>query len=153
MAMNNAPDGLECENVSYLSRADALDQIEAVVTKLLGSDLRPRDLIILSTRQRENSLLSGQDRLAGRTIQDLTEEGPEDEGAIAFATMQAFKGLERMAVIAIDMQDIGAQQWSMLHYAGLSRARCLLHAFVPESSSERYRRQATAYGERIKGRS
>ncbi|HEY8604502.1 NERD domain-containing protein/DEAD/DEAH box helicase [Tsuneonella suprasediminis] len=152
MAMNNAPDGLECENVNYTGRSDALHQLEELVLKLLRSDLRPRDVVILSTRQRSNSLLAGKDRLADRPIHDLAEEGTEDDGAIAFATMHTFKGLERMVVIAIDMQDIGTPQWSMLHYAGLSRARCLLHAFVPESSSERYRRQASAYGERARGR-
>ncbi|MET0370688.1 MAG: NERD domain-containing protein [Sphingobium sp.] len=152
MAMNNAPDGLECENMTYAGRADARQKLEELVANLLGSDVRPRDLVILSTRQRANSLIAEVHELAGRPIRDLTDEGEEDEGAIAFATMHAFKGLERMAVIAIDMQDIGAPQWSMLHYAGLSRARCLLHAFVPDSSTERYRRQAVAYGERPRNR-
>lgn len=152
MAINNAPDGLECENVNYSTRSDALNKLAELIQKLLRSDLRPRDVVVLSTRQRPNSLLAGIDTLADRPIQDLTEEGAENDGAIAFATMYAFKGLERMAVIAIDMQDIGTPQWSMLHYAGLSRARCLLHAFVPESSSNRYRRQAIAYGERTRGR-
>lgn len=152
LAMNNAPDGLECENVLYSSRADALQKLEDLVERLLGSDVRPCDLVILSTRQRSNSMIAGVERLAGHSVSDLGDEEEYAEGAVAFSTMHAFKGLERMAVIAIDMQDIGAAQWSMLHYAGLSRARCLLHAFVPKAAADRYRRQATAFGERARVR-
>ncbi|MDX8526998.1 NERD domain-containing protein [Mesorhizobium sp. MSK_1335] len=153
LAMNNAPDGLECENVFYGSRPDALQKIQDLVEKLLSSDVRLCDLVILSTRQRSNSLIAGLERLAGRPVCDLGNEEEYADGAVAFSTMHAFKGLERMVVVAIDMQDIGASQWAMLHYAGLSRARCLLHAFVPNGSTHRYRRQATAFGERARIRS
>lgn len=151
LAMNQAPDGFECENVIYSSRSDALRKLEQLVAKLLDSDVRPRDLVILSTRQHANSLISGVRELAGRPVRDLAD-GEEHDGAIAFSTMHAFKGLERMVVIAVDMQEIGVDQWSMLHYAGLSRARGLLHAFVPETSKERYSRQAVAYGLRAHSR-
>ena len=64
-------------------------------------------------------------------------------------TMHAFKGLERQAVVAIDMGEIGQAQWSMLHYTGLSRARVLLHVFLPEAAKGSYERQARAFGSRL----
>lgn len=150
MAITNAASGMPCENVHYTDRNDALSKLESVIAELLASDIRPCDLVILSTRQRENSLVAGVGQLAGRTIVDLGEGNEPDGGAIAFCTMHSFKGLERMVVIAIDLQELGHAQWSMLHYAGLSRARCLLRAFVPESASRRYHRQAQAFGERAR---
>ena len=64
--------------------------------------------------------------------------------------MHGFKGLDRLAVVAVDMAEVGEPVWSMLHYAGLSRARCLLRCLVPESAAKRYSRQAAEYGRRLK---
>ena len=66
--------------------------------------------------------------------------------------MHSFKGLEREVVIAIDLDGIGQDHWAMLHYAGLSRARTLLHVLLPEASRSAYTTQAQNYGMRIKAR-
>jgi hypothetical protein len=152
LAMTNAPDGLTCDNVYYGSRADGVAKLEELVDRLLQGDVRPHDLIVLSTRRRENSLVADVATLSGRPLIDVGDDARVVEGAIAFSTMHGFKGLERMAVIAIDMAEIGEPQYSMLHYAGLSRARCVLHSLVPESATGRYDRQAVAYGKRVEGR-
>lgn len=149
MAMTNAASGMPCENISYSNRSDALQKLEALVSEMLGADIRPSDLVILSTRQRDHSLLAGIESLAGRPVSDLSNGAEPAPGSIAFCTMHSFKGLERMVVIAIDLGGLGDPQWSMLHYAGLSRARCLLRAFVPDAASSRYQRQARAFGERF----
>jgi hypothetical protein len=150
MAMTNAASGMPCENISYSDRNDAMRKLETLVTELLGSDIKPSDLVILSTRQRSNSLMAGVDRMAARPIVDLSDGAEPDPGGIAFCTMHSFKGLERMVVIAIDLDGLGDPQWSMLHYAGLSRARCLLRTFVPNAAAGRYQRQAEAFGERVR---
>ena len=51
--------------------------------------------------------------------------------------------------IAIDMEEIGQDQWSMLHYAGLSRACALLRTFLPNSCKNVFGAQAKAFGERM----
>ena len=66
--------------------------------------------------------------------------------------MHAFKGLERPAVIAVDMAEIGNDYWSMLHYTGLSRARVLLHVLMPAEARKNYDRQARAFGRRLQTR-
>ena len=68
---------------------------------------------------------------------------------MVFSTMHAFKGLERRVVLAVDMEGIGDPERAMLHYAGLSRARGLLCAFLPASVRDDYIRQASAFAGRL----
>ncbi|KQP91928.1 NERD domain-containing protein [Methylobacterium sp. Leaf117] len=144
-----APEGPDCDVTFYGSRADGLAALEAAVAELLKGEVRPSDVVVLSTRQLANSLLAGVSTIAGRAIADVGN-GPPPPGTIAFSTMHSFKGLDRLAVLAIDMTEIGDPLWSMLHYAGLSRARCLLRCFAPEAAAKRYSRQAIAWGKRVK---
>jgi hypothetical protein len=65
--------------------------------------------------------------------------------------MHSFKGLERLVVLAIDMEGIGDPERSMLHYAGLSRARGVLHTFLPEDARATYGHQAAAFAARMAG--
>lgn len=149
LPLAGAPEGPNCDITYYGSRADGLVKLEAAIIDLLESEVRPGDIVVLSTRRLSNSLLAGVATLAGRPIAEVGA-GPPPAAAIAFSTMHSFKGLDRLAVIAVDMGEVGESVWSMLHYAGLSRARCLLRCLVPRSAAERYARQATVYGQRLK---
>lgn len=148
LAIDGAPDGLECANIYYRDRKSFQSQLEAVVTRLLKQDIRPKDIAVLSTRKRENSLVAGMRELAGIPLVDV---GTAGEGDLLFSTMHSFKGLERLVVLAIDMEGIGNPEASMLHYAGLSRARGLLHAFLCESDQGAYGQQAAAFAARMAG--
>ena len=105
---------------------------------------------MLSTRRLENSLVAGCPRVAGYRLFVADGRTSQRKGDLLFSTMHAFKGLERQAVLAIDMAEIGQDQWSMLHYTGLSRARALLHVFLPRSARGSYAKQARAFGGRMK---
>jgi hypothetical protein len=146
-----AVDGPNCELTYYSDRADALAKIETLVADLVSADVRTENLVILSTRKLENSLLAGLSSLSGRGLFDARLPGRPPPGSILFSTMHAFKGLERDVVLAIDMQEIGKPRWSTVHYVGLSRARCLLHTFLPESARPAYARQAAKFGARVPG--
>ena len=87
---------------------------------------------------------------AGYRLFEADGRTQQRKGNLLFSTMHAFKGLERQAVLAIDMAEIGQDHWSMLHYTGLSRARVLLHLFLPTSARGRYDKQARAFGGRMK---
>ncbi len=152
LAVTGAPDGPEAGIHYYARREDGLAALEALVRRLVDSDVRPQDIAILSTRRPENSLLAGVRELAGRRLVDPSDESGLRLGGLLFSTMHSFKGLERQTVIAIDMDEIGEDFWSMLHYAGLSRARCLLHVFLTATSRKAYERQAQAFGRRLSGR-
>ena len=101
---------------------------------------------MLSTRARDNSLVSNVSRLGGV---ELVDAAAAKDGDMVFATMHSFKGLERMVVLAVDVDDIGHADRAMLHYAGLSRARCLLHAFLPDGARAAYAKQAAAFASRM----
>ena len=153
LAVAGAPDGPEAEVHYVPTPADALAALETLVRKLLDGDVRPQDIVILSTRRAENSTLANVQALAGRRLVDPSDETTLRAGGLLFTTMHAFKGLERQAVIALDMAEIGQSHWSMLHYAGLSRARCLLHVFLPTATRAAYDNQAQEFGRRLLGRS
>ncbi|MDV4178402.1 NERD domain-containing protein/DEAD/DEAH box helicase [Rhizobium brockwellii] len=152
LAVTGAPDGPDSEIRYYSSHEDAFASLEKLLRDLIDADVRPEDIAILSTRKHQNSLLAGRHELAGRRLFDPISMGQSKSGEILFTTMHAFKGLERQTIIAVDMEETGQDTWSMLHYAGLSRARCLLYIFLPSSANRAYERQAEAFGMRLKGR-
>ncbi|MDP3883673.1 nuclease-related domain-containing DEAD/DEAH box helicase [Hydrogenophaga sp.] len=146
LALDGAPDGLPCDNI-YLKDAKHLQSLlESTVARLLKQHVRPQDIAILSPRKRENSMLSAMGSLSGVPLIDAATAGPGD---MVFSTMHGFKGLERLVVLAVDVDGIGDPQKAMLHYAGFSRARGLLHVFLHESSKPTYIEQATRFAARM----
>jgi hypothetical protein len=146
LAIEGAPEGSECNNIYGRDRKALLTTLEAAVAKLVKQDVRPQDIAVLSTRTRENSLVAGVNQLAGVALVDAAAA---KDGDMIFSTMHAFKGLERLVVLAIDVDGIGEPERSMLHYAGLSRARGLLHALLPATSRAAYVNQAGAFATRM----
>lgn len=152
LAVVGAPDGPQCHVHHYANREEGVAQLDAIVRELITRDVPACDIAILSTRRHENSLLAGLWELAGRRLADPADEAALRGGSLLFTTMHAFKGLERQVVIATDMAEIGEDQWAMLHYAGLSRARGLLHVLMPTSARRAYERQGQAFGRRLETR-
>ena len=146
MAVDGAPDGPACDNIYFKNQTSFVAQLTELIEQLVKHDVRPQDIAILSTRKRENSLVKDMSSVGGIPLADVAQAGA---GQIAFATMHAFKGLERTAVIAVDMGEIGQPSHSMLHYAGLSRARALLRIFLPEAARPTYGKQAAAFAKRL----
>lgn len=145
LALEGAPEGPACDNVYYRDRKSFLAQVEATVARLLKQDVRPADITVLSTRTHDNSLLAGVTSLAGVPLVDAADAGTGD---MIFSTMHGFKGLERLVVLAVDMDGIGESDKALLHYAGLSRAKGLLHTFMSEPAREAYARQAAEFAAR-----
>lgn len=146
---DGAASGLESEVHYFSDRKDARQQIETVISALLDGDVKLSDIVILSSRTLENSVLAGAASLAGRPLIRPDANDMPDGGGILFCTIQSFKGLERKIVLAVDLEEIGEEAWSMLHYAGLSRARTLLHVFLSRAREKRYAAQAHSYGRRL----
>ena len=152
LPVTGAPDGPEAEIHHYTTSAEAAGILENLVRQLVGSQVRPADIAVLSTRRPENSILAGRTHLAGYRLVGPAEDRPPRPGDLLFSTMHAFKGLERQAVIAVDMAEIGDEHWSMVHYTGLSRARVLLHVLLPTETRGKYERQARSFGLRLQAR-
>jgi hypothetical protein len=146
MATEGAIDGPACDCVFFEDPADFIRRINAELKKLLSSGVQAKEIVILSQRKLESSLLAKQEAVGGLPVR-IISDGPAGQG-IHYSTMQAFKGLERKIVLAVDLE-IGNDFWTMLHYCGLSRARLLLIPFVPEAARKDYERMATLYGTRM----
>jgi hypothetical protein len=144
---STAPKGAPCDPVYYERGAVVVRQIGDTIGRLVSQHVAPEDMIILSTRRIEKSILAGVKEIYGLAIRDVTD-APRP-GTIAFSTMHAFKGLERTVVLAVDLAEMGQDEWSMLHYTGLSRARVLLIPFIPRALEGRYSELAQAYGNRL----
>jgi hypothetical protein len=133
--------------VYYGSPADALAKLDEIVKSLTSRDVAPESIAILSTRRRENSLLAERTSVGCHPLLDASDIG-FGKGVVLFSTMHAFKGLERPVVIAIDMDEIGQKEISMLHYAGLSRACGLLRVLLPKGAKTAYQEQAVSFAHR-----
>ncbi|MDE0479149.1 MAG: nuclease, partial [Gammaproteobacteria bacterium] len=144
-----APDGPDTEIQYYSTHEEAVELLENLIRRLIDSQVRPDNIAVLSTRRLENSFLSGRQRLAGFQLFEPKEDTAYRAGTIQFSTMHGFKGLERQAVIAIDLDEIGEDFWSMLHYTGLSRARVLLHLMPSASARTKYDQLAREFGSRL----
>ncbi|MBB3472747.1 nuclease-related domain-containing DEAD/DEAH box helicase [Sphingomonas sp. BK345] len=152
LAVAGAPDGPQCPVTYHSGREEGIAQLEEIIRDLTAQDVPSRDIAILSTRRHENSIMAGRREIAGRRLAEPSDEAALRSGAILFTTMHAFKGLERQVVIATDLEDVGHERMAMLHYAGLSRARTLLHVLMPASERRAYDRQAEKFGRNLQQR-
>ena len=147
-AIEGAPSGPKCHLIYYKDDSEVPTLLDQVIESWIEDGIHPGDIAVLSTLRRENSVLASVGRLAGEPLVDV---GEASAGEMVFSTMHAFKGLERKAVVAVDMASIGNDRFSMLHYAGLSRARMLLCLFVPESVRLTYTHQYEKFGAKLVG--
>ena len=136
-----APDGPDTAIHYYGTQEEAVRLLEDLIRELVEAQVRPDDIAVLSTRRLGNSLLTGRERLAGFRLFDPAASGEPRKGDLLFSTMHAFKGLERQAVVAIDMAEIG--EGVLVHaslYGAVQGARAA--ARVPARGGEGKLREA-----------
>jgi len=146
VSLSGIAEGGESRVVFYKDKTELLKDLEAEIRNLINSGLKLTDFIILSTRTLDNSSVCGLDRIASFEIHDLTENTQPSKPAIDFCTMHSFKGLERKAVLAIDVANISEESNSILLYSGLSRARSYLTIFLGESEHDNFEHNAGVFG-------
>lgn len=142
--------GPPVNEVFYGDAADFRRRLAESVRTLLAGRVEPSDIIILSARRQDNSVLSGLSSVAGVNILPI-DASEHSAPCIRYSTMHAFKGLERKIVLAIDLVDLGNPQYAQLYYVGLSRARTMLSVFVPEHSRSAYEQLAQLFSRRLVG--
>src|SRR5690554_4787392 len=103
-----------------------LRQIEKTVKHLLGRDIQPRRITILSPNRREKSCLAGTKTIAGCPV---VEVGNPRTDALRFSTIRSFKGLEADVVLLIGIRPDSPVCSRPDLYVGGSRARYILHIF------------------------
>lgn len=134
--------------VSYKDTRDALDKLSGLVRRLtVDHGIREDEIVILSARAPDTreSILSGQDKIAGLRITRITPEGVRNhkmarDGEIGVATIAAFKGLEAKIVIVVNLSEhkmpLENPIMSSLAYVALTRAKHMLYVFAHESDEK-----------------
>ncbi len=143
-----AVEGPEVSPIFCSGKDDLRAKIKGEIGRLLDHGIAVKDLILLSQRRLENSVLSGMTEICGLPIVDITGSAKHDAG-LHFSTIHAFKGLERLVVLAVDLNGIGSAEHAMLHYAGLSRARTYLLPFFEVAEKSAYEAQTVEFGRRL----
>jgi hypothetical protein len=128
--------GPAIELLWYRDRNDEKRVVSNHVRRLLSQGVRPSEIVVLSSKTLKNSCLSdGWDSTVGAALKDVAEGRPDDQGAVGFSTIAAFKGLEADAIVLLDA--VTAHPSSRyLTYVGASRARALLAILLDQEQSE-----------------
>ncbi len=119
------PAGRNVEKVKYSSEYEFQQLLGKTINRLLNVErLRPEDLIVLTPRRLDQSALT-RIKLSGN-LQLVVTEPAQKSRAIQFTSIDQFKGLERPAVIVVELDDEmpgDADHWHALCYVAFSRPR------------------------------
>jgi len=150
ISSENALEGGICQTKFVNNKKEYIKSIEHCLHQLIEAKVPYDEMIILSSFKKENSSLSDIDKLLDLTIFDITQNNQNNnKRSIEFCTMQSFKGLEKKAVIAIDLFDLEELEQKYLHYCGLSRARVVLYICLQEEQRVAYDKLSKEFGERL----
>lgn len=119
------------------------------VRRLLSQGVRPSDIVVLSSKTLKNSCLSdGWGGKVGAALRDVADGHPDDQGAIGFSTIAAFKGLEAEAIVLLDaVNEIVSSRH--LTYVGASRAKTLLAIVLDQTQSEEIVARYAEFGDSL----
>lgn len=130
VGMSAVGNGPAVREITVASREDAAVTLHQELQKLVKDEgFSPSDIVILSPKTYSQSCASIIPELAGVHIAVLDSYSPRGagNGAIGFAQIENFKGLESSVVWLVDM-DAPSVESSLRssHYVGMTRARALL---------------------------
>src|SRR5581483_3970992 len=132
-------DGLPVDYRYWKGPNQQLEKLTDVVRELLSENMKPQDLVLLSTRRFAESVAS---RLSCPTQSHGIVSAVEIRNGVVpiaglttlgFATIQSFKGMETAAAILCDIEQVEDDEHQALLYTGMSRARSLLILLIHES--------------------
>ena len=136
-------DGPDVVHRWYRKQADESLFIAAEVDRLAADGVHLGDIVVLSPVRLENGCLA--DGMAGET-RVVEWAGEPSAGAVRFATIGSFKGLEADAILVVDVDDLESDEARLRLYVGLSRARVYLAVFLSEGVRGQYEERAAEYG-------
>ncbi|QDU33022.1 Nuclease-related domain protein [Poriferisphaera corsica] len=146
VSTNKAVEGQNCD-VEFVDDLDWQDKIEKIISKYIKNHIEVKDIIILGPRKLEKSSLANMDRIYKIKIRNLNQKSElQSKKYIDYSTIHSYKGLERRAVVVIDIQDLNDSYFQLLHYCGLTRARSMMTVLVNKREKEVYDEFARQYG-------
>jgi hypothetical protein len=141
-------DGPESVLEFFVDARDQQRRIRRLLSRLLSESVEPDQITILSRKQRPGSGVAVFEDCPA-PIEDITEGGRASKGHISFCTVAGFKGLEADFVLLIDIDNLSDSEQQSILYAGVTRPRVLLAAFLSESVRIDFERNAHQFGSSI----
>ena len=146
-SLESSVQGPKVETLWYRDRADQRRTATNCIRRLLSQGVPAREITILSTTTlRKSCLADGWPADVGARLADATAGAVQDDGAVRFSTVQAFKGLESDAVVLLDAVTADPSS-RYLTYVGASRARTLLAILLDAAESDEIADRYAKFGE------
>lgn len=115
--------GEEVQKVCYSDGDDFKKKIKEILKKLRKEQVDMKDIVFLSPKRYENSLLHKADIKV-----DILGSSDQENGELPiYATIQGFKGLDSKVVILFGMEEIREEIFQKYIYIAGTRARVLLY--------------------------
>ena len=126
-------DGLPVDYRYWRTQDDQKKKLNEVIMQLLGDGLQPTDIVILSPKKFADSVASTIGIQSDFSVHELRGGSfHRSKKSIAFATVQAFKGMESATIVLCDIDRIASEEPEALLYTGMSRARSYLVVLIHE---------------------
>ncbi len=131
----------------FRDQAEEVRIIAKAVNRLLSDGLQPEDIVILGPRRLENSCVAGGLKGVPCEIESWRlDPGPR---TVRYETIRAFKGLEAVAVLVVDLDSSGREGFEDDLYVACSRPMAYLQVSMHEDLKLWYESQVEAFGERL----
>lgn len=120
--------GEEVQKIMYSDEQDFGSKVKDILKKLKKEQILMRDIVFLSPKRYENSML-------GKTDIPVNVLGWDSQNTAdlpVYATIQGFKGLDSKVVVLFGIEDIRSDVFSRYVYIAMTRARALLYIIGSE---------------------
>lgn len=117
--------GEEVQKIQYSDEKDFGTKIKNILSQLKKEEVSMSDIVFLSPKRYENSLLS-KTPVKVNTLGE-EQEHPGDRQLPSYATIQGFKGLDAKVVILFGLDSVRDDIFSRYTYIAGTRARTLLY--------------------------
>lgn len=131
----NQIEGVEPDVRKYTRKQAVISFIDSVINKLVNKEgVTPEKIVVLSNLRLDQSVLNGVKYVGGCPLTTMIQE---EEGAVTFATVGDFKGLESDIIIFINHTyrgEVKTETVRAIEYTALTRARFYLYVIDYERS-------------------
>ncbi|MBM3454261.1 MAG: hypothetical protein FJX80_03845 [Bacteroidetes bacterium] len=129
-------EGMPVEYHFYENDNELKQMLETLLVDFRRKNLSISELILLSPRKFENSIVSSLKTIPVKELKTYSQH-PNNE-FFGFTTIQAFKGMESNYVVITDIEDLESDIAKSLIYIGMSRAKYSLTILISESARNQY---------------
>ena len=121
--------GEEVQTLVFSENKEFKDKIKTLIRHLREEQIELSDVLFLSPKKYENSLLSQ----INFKVNELGQNFDEKSSLPRYATIQGIKGLDAKIIILVDVEKILDKNFSKYMYIAGTRARTMLYVIVEQS--------------------